>query len=259
MGSNESNVGQSTKEAKPVPSADKSVDSSSKDRAEATRKGTKPKSARLVGPDNTLSVVGQSVKLNCSALSGSSKIQWSVLVNGTRTRVLLVKNCKVDPRVSADYDVDKTDNACNLVINSTSLHSAGTYTCIDRSVRPLAASANLVVLESEPTCKSTAEGQKLLKAGTGVNLTCSVRYAGAIHPSMVWTDEFGKVVPSRIMLGANKVQSCIDLKVKAPTLRPYTCKTSFNLMPLAFKNSKGARKAPGYVYSWTSKPVAVKP
>jgi len=211
-----------------------------------------------------VAVVGSEVTLTCRGQSNSNKVLWSFLPKGSYKSAVIVQNCNVDCRHIDEYDINTNNKACNLVIDNVTMALAGTYACSDRSKESFTAAAELIVLESEPSCKSSADGQKFLKAGTEVNFTCSVRYAGTKPPSMDWTDEFDKVIPSLPKSGENNFESSITVKVKAPTLRPYTCKTYFRKtyfsknVPASRLGVHRAFNVPDYVFSWTSQAV-VKP
>jgi len=262
MGSNESNVGQSTTETKSVPSADKSVESSSKDRAEA--EGTRPMT-EIEFPANIAEVVGRKVTLECRGRYGSDKIQWQFLAVGSTTPLYIVDSCKVNSKYIDAYAVDETDNACNLRIDSVTIALAGTYTCTDISRRSVTASSELIVLAAEPACKTSADGQKSVKAGTEVTFTCSVQYSGAAAPVMQFLNEFEQIMPvNSVIFNSSYVETSIVAKAGIPTIRPYTAKTYFNtivLPPLYKKDRLKLRDldVPDYVYSWTSKPMVVSP
>jgi hypothetical protein len=172
---------------------------------------------------------------------------------------VVTAGCEPDKENFQIYDVDMTNQSCNLEIANPTLEQAGIYTCHDGSWRQSLSLAYVIVLESTPICKSSAEEGKSLPADSEVKLTCSVQYSGVTAPVMEWTDEFGDIVPSSSDGSReNYVESTYSVKADGSTFRPYSCKTFFKTIAGLKSSSKTAFKAtnlPKYEYSWTSKPV----
>jgi len=216
----------------------------------------------LVRPENTVGMVGKSVKLDCRG--HSQKIIWDFKTPGSYVPNILVDYCKTDFRHRKTYKVDKKQHSCNLVIPSLTLAMAGMYICHDRSENSSASVARLVVLESDPSCSSSAGAESTVTAGTQVNLTCSVRYAGAYAPIMEWKDAFDTVISGSITATKDGlVESILTLTAKTPTLMPYTCKTYFDskVADEVKTDEKGFRFIAnnGFYYEnlWTSRPLHV--
>jgi len=219
---------------------------------------------RRVSPVNTAAIVGKPVTLKCRRRS--QNINWMFVPLGSNTVMPVAEKCRADNRHVDRYDVDTSFQSCNLEIESVTLDMAGTYSCMDRSQRSTTSSAELIVLESKPLCKSSAEGEKTLAADSEVHISCSVRYSGSLPPVMEWTDEFGQNVSSTSVKTKNYVKSSFVVTAEASALRPYFFQAYFkkiDLPPTRDKPHKGrkvttAGNAPDYVYTWTSRSVVIK-
>jgi len=212
-----------------------------------------------VTPVNTVGLVRASVTLHCRvhSLKMPFNMGWSFIAEGSNSPVSIVHKCRTEDRYNDDYEVDKENNACNLVIDILRLDMAGTYTCLDRLSN---ASAKLIVLESDPICKSSVSEREIL-AGSAVTFTCSVRYSGFMAPHVEWTDEFRRILPSKSH-HSNKayVESSLVITAKVPILPPYISKTFFKDAALVSPGDAvhDATNNIGYSREWKSKAVRVK-
>jgi len=73
--------------------------------------------------------VGKSVTLK--SVGQSQNIRWEFVAEGSTTTIVIVKDCQPETMHSNSYRVDKSNNSCNLIIESLTLATSGTYTCID--------------------------------------------------------------------------------------------------------------------------------
>jgi len=198
----------------------------------------------LVTPDNTVDLIGETVSLKCRGYSQSQNIQWHFLAVGSRIPIMIVNRCRINLKFVDLYEVDKADQACNLIIESLTLDLAGTYICTDRTIGISRSSAQLVVLKSEPMCKSTTDRMESLNDGTFVDLTCIVRYAGPVAPTMEWLHENDTIIPSDpVESNESRVKTSLTVVAKIPSLIPYRCKTFFKKERIVPKQDKVHRAA----------------
>jgi len=181
--------------------------------------------ARIRTPPYIAVLAGNNAMLLCEVDYISDNIDWAYYPADGKPQVVIVKNCKVENKFVDDYSVMKSSVACFLVIKKARLDMAVKYSCSDR-LSYLSSSSELTVIESKPSCKSSADGEKFLKAGTEVTFTCSVRYAGESAPSMEWYDEKDRSIPSVDKSDKNHLESSIIVKAEDSSLKPYACRTS---------------------------------
>jgi len=115
---------------------------------------------------------------------------------------------------------------------------------------------------SEPSCKSSADGNKFLIGGDEVTFSCSVRYAGAMPPVMEWTDQYDRIIiPNSVKSDETYVESNVMVKAEVPGLGRYSFKAYFTKIGPKSSSEKvhAAVNAPEYTYLWTSKPVLLHP
>lgn len=93
---------------------------------------------------NTAALNGSFVLLDCHL--GVSTIAWSFVAVGELPAVSLISNCEVLPGYADKYRVEKSDVACNLIIDELTEAHAGTYTCQDLSIADLAFSAQVIYI-----------------------------------------------------------------------------------------------------------------
>jgi len=81
-----------------------------------------------VVPGDTVSKLGEKAVLKCRL--SSQNIAWTFCPRNGQPK-LIVSNCVVAQSASQRYRVDKTNSACNLVIDNVTLSHLGHYTCQD--------------------------------------------------------------------------------------------------------------------------------
>jgi len=215
-----------------------------------------------VRPENTVGFIGKTVKLNCRGFT--SKIEWIFTATGSHSPITIAQNCKLDKRAIDHHKLDTEANSCNLEIEHLTFALAGSYTCSDRSERSSVSTAQLVILEADPTCSPSTGNERSVAAGTDVILTCSVRYAGLYPPVMEWIDEFDTVHPdSTTATKEDVVESSITVTADGKSVQPHTCKTYFDdrVTNGAMSDEKSfvfeAKNVFYYEQSWTSLPLRV--
>jgi hypothetical protein len=82
-------------------------------------------------PANTTAKLGEKAVLRCR--HSSQNIAWTFCPRNGAPKVI-VSNCNVLPSAADNYRLDKTANACNLIIDNVTVSHLGTYTCQDLSL-----------------------------------------------------------------------------------------------------------------------------
>jgi len=210
----------------------------------------------LLVPMNTAALSGTTVTLYCRRQT--QRILWGFVSASGAASVSIVVDCQVLPAVSEIYKTDSSDDSCNLIINSLAMNLAGTYSCQDMMSSEPVASAEVITLESDPDCSSTASTNDFVLFNSIVLFSCKLSYSGNIHPSVTWKDEFGNIVPSDDLRNSTHIENVMTVQARPPSLRPYTSSVFFNaptVDPPA--HLRPALNRPSYTYNWTSLPKQV--
>jgi len=85
-------------------------------------------SCEAIIPTNTTARLGEKAVIKCRL--ASQNIAWMFCPRNTGPYLIAV-NCVVVQSAADSYSLDKTSNACNLVIDNVTASHYGTYTCQD--------------------------------------------------------------------------------------------------------------------------------
>lgn len=175
-------------------------------------------------PSDMAVVMGNNIRLNCSTDGSSTDISWQYnAMSSLPLRIVL--NCEVNPDVASLYAVETTETGqCNLIILSSNMQSAGTYTCQNVFDQD---SAVVVMLNSNATCSYSPT--KVID-GTIIRIMCELHYNGTQSPKMAWSveDTGSAIKNATTSTYPTVVNSYIDVPVYAPTSRPFTCTVYFD-------------------------------
>lgn len=128
--------------------------------------------ARLSGPLNAATLVGDRVIFNCSTNS-SSRLRWSRRFFGasmTDNQQILTRGNIILPNLENEYSIELINNQFNLILLHSTINNAGKYICLELWTSKTA-SAELTVIES--TCNMTAD-----------NIHCDAFYMGLYVPDV---------------------------------------------------------------------------
>jgi len=242
-------------------------------------------------PQNQADLTGEDVTFRCR--SSTQHITWMHAPVGTTSSVSVASDCQIVPNFRDLFEIDSADLACNLIVKGAVAWHAGTYNCQDITAESLPTSAQLIVLESHPECRSNAT-DNTANAGQLIEFSCRVVYQGNIPPVMLWFDKDGNPVQESstgtthkaqvlgdsgsIEDGSHKVdsaesssisltekllfdsvlQSSIAVLAQGESIGPYTCRTFFNALTGSPPDHLlPATNAPPYTYNWSSPLIPV--
>ena len=104
----------------------------------------------VVGPSNTVVIVGQRMEMKCQVDNGLMVRQWSIQRTVTLKTDLLFNNVRNKTRISNGHvGVVVNDNGSGILyVNSTTFDDAGIYICTvyQDTMQPSEYRANLIVL-----------------------------------------------------------------------------------------------------------------
>lgn len=176
-------------------------------------------------PLSTAVITGSRLQLNCASDDETGQFNWLYnAINSVPVRIIY--NCQVHPDFVGQYDVVQTiQGECHLVIATTNMNSAGTYTCQNGFDQ---ATANVVMLNSNSACSAIPSSD--LIGGDIIRIRCVINYNGTSVPRMRWTDNSTGFPISNETTSSfpSQVNSYIDVPVYPPASRPYTSTTYFD-------------------------------
>lgn len=196
----------------------------------------------ILRPEDTEAVVGFPTFLNCSTtLSG--EIQWFHYRDGdTQQRNLVYGYNKFYQPYEGRFQIEKdeTKGAYNLVIARVAVEDFGKYQCQDDFGKGVEGSAQLVVLESQPTCESSMKPEGLIGPNMcgmkpdDLHLSCSVQYRGNQPPSIVWIKTGSEIVITEgVTPNISTNQAIYDLTLKSTVFKDgdsFECRTTNSAM-----------------------------
>lgn len=107
------------------------------------------RSAHSPKPMNTVSFVGDRVKMECSSSSSTSPVDWEFALARSSDFSLICSFGRITESLSSRYKID-TENRTryNIIVDSVDLSHAGTYRCtpITEEFNVPSDSAQLIVL-----------------------------------------------------------------------------------------------------------------
>jgi len=221
---------------------------------EMTTRGTTARPVELMVPQNTAAVLDDTATIKCTRRS--QNIAWSFKPMTSGASGIIAVNCVPIPQYSDIFRIDRNYGACHLIIDNVTMDVAGTYTCQDLSYTEKPLSAELTVLETEPSCRMNTS-TVAVAANIPVLFSCQVSFSGMIPPAMKWKDELGRDVPlSLLTINSTFLETGIIMNAGIPIMRPFTSLTYFEVPPTVPPSpTEPAVNAPNYTASWTSPPV----
>jgi hypothetical protein len=183
-----------------------------------------------------------------------AQVSWSFTGVDQGLGVTVVSGCKVVPALAHLYSVDDSHGGCNLILTALAPSQAGMYVCQDFESVVLPFSSALIVLHSEPDCRTNVTS---VMPGDFVELRCSVGYTGHVAPHMTWTDSADQPIDSTDTVTDSNVESVIVLQATLPVIPSVACLTHFTTPPTMPPSlTTPATNIPPYTYVWNS--VAVQ-
>jgi hypothetical protein len=130
-----------------------------------------------VSPRSQLVFVGDTVRLNCSTDSSLPVNWWRTTVTSQEKEIFILN------RTKSEYDrklriVRNVAGQFDLFIPHAELTDAGRYTCVDRAGGGKKVTVELIVLEFNPTCYSSANDVDFM-LGANSSIEICLRYDAA--------------------------------------------------------------------------------
>lgn len=175
----------------------------------------------IVIPNDTDAVVGYSVTMYCSTISGLCDwYHWPV---GTiKGHEIVYQGGYIYNRYRGTMSVNLTNGECNLHIKNVSIIDAGLYTCMEPTKSGPQTAAELVVFEkfpSDKTCIKTTTCAPICI----VELSCSLKSYGNRIPFMEWRYN-GTIMNSTL----NEDKTISTVHIKEFQLLNYSCQVKYS-------------------------------
>lgn len=152
----------------------------------------KAQASFVVKPVDTEVRIGESTHLDCTTSDGSSELRWTHFQSyGDGVHRLVYAFGFLQEPYNKSFQIEKNSaGAVKLVINNVALKDAGVYICQDAKGLGQPASAQLIVLESDPVCDTNISPSGIIGYNPckivqeTVELTCGVKFSGNVPPDL---------------------------------------------------------------------------
>jgi len=216
--------------------------------------GNEPRNLAAVGTQSGISKIvakeDEPVTIYCR--HPPTQVSWVFTAIDQGLGVTVASGCKVVLALQNLFETDESHGGCNLVLKTVTPAQAGTYVCQDFESADLPYSSSLIILHSEPDCRTDVIGDN------SVQLTCSVGYTGHVAPHMMWTDSDNQPIDSTDTVTDNHVESFIVVLTILPAIPNVSCMTHFTTAPTMPPSlTTPATNIPVYSYVWNSMAVNV--
>lgn len=207
-------------------------------------------------PQNVAAFPKDQVKFQCRSnltlTEGAGALDW-IVTPVSKPSATVVRACELNPEYEESYTLEAVaGGACNIIVLSVSVNEAGGYLCQDITGFNPPQSAQLVLLESDPSCFILSNGVNATEAVEGdiIRVTCTVSYTPNLSPlSTRWTNTSGQDVVDIEWTEDSQFTSYVEFPAVPPSIDPLTAFTFFS-PPVNPPTT--ASNTPPYNYTWTS-------
>jgi len=212
------------------------------------------------GPLNEAGLAGSTITFTCEAdnVTPNVRIVWYEFVYSPFGNLISDSvNITSHPERDRYRIIHTRDTQFDLEISSLKLTDGGTYMCGDLNDNPpnrYVAQAELVVLGSDPVCRTTIPPDGSLMELNFYAAECVVEYSGKMAPLMIW--EGPEPFAQDYVSGENTVSTTMTLyATRDHASAPFRCRTNFTErldQPPEF-----ATNAPSYEHTFSTAPINV--